>query len=63
VLIRRVETLTGGHSEPIPSDRNASPSRLRIDHQLSRAYWLDHPLERDNLDERAAAIWVRSGGR
>jgi two-component system, OmpR family, response regulator len=45
-LIRRFETLTRGHSEPAPpADSSASRSRLRIDHQLSRAYWLDHPLE------------------
>lgn len=44
-LIRRVETLTGCHDAPIIPDRSPSQSRLRIDHQLSRAYWLDHPLE------------------
>jgi two-component system, OmpR family, response regulator len=44
-LIRRVETLTGGQSGPVPADRSPSQSRLRIDHQLSRAYWLDHPLD------------------
>jgi two-component system, OmpR family, response regulator len=44
-LIRRIETLTGGYGEPVPAARSPNQSRLQIDHQLSRAYWLGHALE------------------
>jgi two-component system, OmpR family, response regulator len=44
-LIRRVETLTGGQLETSPLEQKKSNSPLRIDDQLSRAYWLGVPLE------------------
>jgi two-component system OmpR family response regulator len=44
-LIRRVETLTGGATEALGVMAKKSESRLRIDDRLSRAYWLDAPLD------------------
>ena len=44
-LIRRVEILTGGASEPAPGIDQRSSSKLRIDERVSRAFWNDHPLE------------------
>jgi two-component system, OmpR family, response regulator len=42
-LIRRVETLISGISEE-PNDQRINKSPLRIDDQLSRAYWTGSPL-------------------
>ena len=44
-LIRRVETLLGGTDEPATNSSKESGSRLRIDERLSRAYWLESPLD------------------
>jgi two-component system OmpR family response regulator len=44
-LIRRVETLTGVAADPTAILPKHNSSRLRIDDQLSRAYWLGVPLE------------------
>jgi two-component system, OmpR family, response regulator len=47
-LIRRVETLLGGPAAPAvtpPKESKDSGSRLRLDERLSRAYWLDSPLD------------------
>lgn len=44
-LVRRVETLTGGQNEAATLFQSDGNSRLRIDHQLSRAYWQGSPLE------------------
>jgi two-component system, OmpR family, response regulator len=44
-LIRRVETLLGGTTEPAAAPSERAGSRLRIDERLSRAYWLELPLD------------------
>jgi two-component system, OmpR family, response regulator len=44
-LIRRVETLLRGATEPATASSRETSSRLRIDERLSRAYWLDLPLD------------------
>jgi two-component system, OmpR family, response regulator len=44
-LIRRVETLLSSAAEPATTPVKESGSRLRIDERLSRAYWLESPLD------------------
>jgi two-component system, OmpR family, response regulator len=44
-LIRRVETLLSGTVAPAITPSKQSSSRLRLDERLSRAYWLDSPLD------------------
>jgi len=44
-LIRRVETLLAGGDEPAPALSKGAGSRLRVDERLSRAYWLESPLD------------------
>ena len=44
-LIRRVETLLAGTDEPATNSAKESASRLRIDERLSRAHWLESPLD------------------
>jgi two-component system, OmpR family, response regulator len=44
-LIRRVETLLSGPAAPAITPSKESSSRLRLDERLSRAYWLDSPLD------------------
>lgn len=44
-LIRRVETLLDGVIESATAPSKESGSRLRIDERLSRAYWLESPLD------------------
>jgi two-component system OmpR family response regulator len=41
-LIRRIEALTAGATEPKPARSETAP--LRIDERLSRAYWRETPL-------------------
>jgi two-component system, OmpR family, response regulator len=44
-LIRRVETLLAGADEAATAPSKGSSSRLRVDERLSRAYWLESPLD------------------
>jgi len=44
-LIRRVETLLASGGEPATAPSKGSGSRLRVDERLSRAYWLESPLD------------------
>ena len=44
-LMRRVETLLGGAGRATDEPAKQGSSRLRIDERLSRAYWLDSPLD------------------
>ena len=62
-LIRRVETLLAGTDEPATNSAKESASRLRIDERLSRAHWLESPLDLSLtvLDTQGLVLSQRGG--